>query len=119
MGDDPRIYRIQEFCLRDSNDCPDCGGGLDHYSQSFTTQAAARQAIEENLRELMAQEIDGLDPNTVEFTVTIDSGGRPSIYDVWKHEAHAGDQFSQRYYMQYEEVPCEWCGAYTAYGHIH
>ena len=118
MSEDPRIYTIQEFCLRDSNDCPDCGGGLDHYSASFKTQAAARQAIEENLRELMAQEIENLDPNTVEFNITVDES-KSSIYDIWRHEAHVGDKFSQWYYMQYEEVPCEWCGQFTALGHIH
>jgi len=115
------IWTIQEFCLRDCNDCPDCGGGLYHHSSSFISEAAARQSIEENLRELMTHEIENLDTDKVEFTISIvENTNIPTKqWDVWKHEAYVGEQFSQWYYQMYRESSCDHCGEYTAIGHIH
>ena len=117
-----KIFVIQEFCDRDCNDCPDCNGGLYHHSAIYATQAAARQAIEENLRELMALEIgDGFDPDKVEFGVSIieEPQYNQGHNDSWKHEAHYGDKVSQWYYHMYEMTPCEQCNGFSSRGHIH
>lgn len=106
-----KIYEAQEFCLRDCNDCPDCGGGLDHCSSTHVSLESAEQAVKENYdqtAELEKRET-GVEPTKVEEK---ENGGG---LKCWRYTLPN----SQWYYTIYEMVPCEWCGMFTFHGHIH